>query len=354
MTVEIVPFQRGFAGQAAALLAETHTPSGAGASAGGWDVADVGVARRLVARWQGSGPAVAAVRDGVVVGFMAATLPTLPGDQSARVRLHQHACAGPDRRMTYRRLYAALSGRLARVGAFQHSLAVSAHDQDTLACFFELGFGVDQIRGFRPVPRPGTPAREARGIRLRTARADDLPQMLDLSVELTRFHARPPMLRPALDDLRAIRNGFLAAFDDDRQVLLVAEEQGRLLGLMQAHPDGSHLGAARIGLAVVAASSRSAGVGTALLSGVGAWAAGRGFDLYGAEWSSANLVSDAFWRGRGMVPALFKLSRLIDSRVAWADAGFDHRHLLPESFETGGPPGAQPPAPKTERSRPPP
>ncbi|MEV0619214.1 hypothetical protein AB0I81_38265 [Nonomuraea sp. NPDC050404] len=99
MTVEIVPFQSGFVGQAAALLAEAHTPSGAGASSGGWDFADVGVARRLVAESQGTGPAVAAVRDGLLVGFMAATVSKLPGEQSAHVRLHQHASAQHDRRM---------------------------------------------------------------------------------------------------------------------------------------------------------------------------------------------------------------------------------------------------------------
>ncbi|MFE4061308.1 hypothetical protein ACFXP3_34310, partial [Streptomyces sp. NPDC059096] len=51
--------------QAADLLAATHTT-------GALDLADVGVARRLVARWHGSGPAVAAVRDGALTGFSAA------------------------------------------------------------------------------------------------------------------------------------------------------------------------------------------------------------------------------------------------------------------------------------------
>jgi GNAT superfamily N-acetyltransferase len=335
MTVEIVPFESGFVGQAAALLAEAHAPGGAGVGSGGWDLADVGVARRLIAGWEGAGPAVAAIRDGVVVGFMAATVPTTPGHPSARVRLSQHACVTQNRRMVYRSLYAALSGQLTGLGAFEHTVAVSAHDQDTVTCFFELGFGVDQVKGFRPVSRSGAPARNAQRIRLRTARPEDMARMLDLTVELQRFHAGPPILRPALVDLRAIRDSFLTALDDDRQLLLVAEEHGRLMGMMQAGPDNRYVGAATIGIAVVAASSRSVGVGTALLSGVEEWAAGRGFGTYGAEWSSANIVSDAFWRGRGMVPAHFKLTRLIDSRVAWADAGLSYRHFAPEPFEAG-------------------
>ena len=43
-------------------------------------------------------------------------------------------------------------------------------------------------------------------------------------------------------------------------------------------------------------------MGTALLSGVLSWAAGHGFGTCGVEWSSANLVSDAFWRGHGFTP----------------------------------------------------
>ena len=58
-------------------------------------------------------------------------------------------------------------------------------------------------------------------------------------------------------------------------------------------------------------------MGTALLSGVLSWAAGHGFGTCGVEWSSANLVSDAFWRGRGFTPAGYKLTRLIDACVRW-------------------------------------
>ncbi|MCF6474638.1 GNAT family N-acetyltransferase [Nonomuraea sp. MG754425] len=321
MSLEIVPFEDGFVEQAAALLAGAH-------ATGGWTLADADVARRLVTAWQGSGPAVAALRDGRVTAFMAATGPAHPGGQSARVRLSQHACAPPGRRGAYRSLYAALSGRLTGLGAFEHALVLPAHDQDAITCFFELGFGLDQVRGFQSVTRAGAPA--TAGVRVRAARPEDLPRLLDLTVELQGFHAGAPMLRPALVDLRAIRDGFRAALDDDRRALLVAEEHGHPVGLMQVGPDNLRTGAATIGMAVVTASARSGGVGTALLSAVEGWAGQRGFGSYGAEWSSANLVSDAFWRGRGMVPAQFTLTRLIDSRVAWADATLSYRHFAPE------------------------
>ncbi|MFJ2557569.1 MULTISPECIES: GNAT family N-acetyltransferase [unclassified Streptomyces] len=330
MRTEIVPFESGFVAQAANLLAETHTHVGTGT--GALDLADADVARRLVAQWQGTGPAVAAVRDGALTGFMAAGLPCTPGEQWARVRLPQHACArSQDRRATYRSLYAALSGQLVSIGAYEHALEVSADDHDTISCFVELSFGIDHIRGFRPVARPEAPAGPPRGTRLRTARAGDLDRMFDLAVELQRFHAGPPALRPAPPDLRPIRDSLRAALSDEGQLLLVAEEEehGHLTGLIQAAPDTHYLGAATIGIAAVTARSRSTGVGTALVAAAEKWAAGRGFATYGTNWSSANQVSDAFWRGRGMIPAQFKLRRLIDSRVVWADARLSYGQGAP-------------------------
>lgn len=56
------------------------------------------------------------------------------------------------------------------------------------------------------------------------------------------------------------------------------------------------------------------GVGTALLSEVLARAAARGMRACDAEWASANLVSDAFWRGHGFAPVRCTLTRHLDTR----------------------------------------
>jgi len=70
----------------------------------------------------------------------------------------------------------------------------------------------------------------------------------ELTVELQHFHARPPKFRPALTDLRAIaltelraiRASFDQAIDDPARLLVVAEDQGRVVGMMQANPDGQY------------------------------------------------------------------------------------------------------------------
>ncbi|HEY3501778.1 MAG TPA: GNAT family N-acetyltransferase [Actinocatenispora sp.] len=309
MGLAVVAFEVRFVRPAAALLAARHADDPHGP-----DLRDPDVAHRVVRAWQGSGPALAAVRDGELVGFLAATLPAPPGNPVARVRLAQHAAADRD---TYRRLYAALAGRLTAAGRFEHSIVVPAGD--TVGHLVELGFGIDQIKGLRPVGPPeaaGAPA----GVTVRPADPEETGVLLRLVLELQRFHAASPMLRPALIDLDAIRTDLDAARTDGDQVVLVAERDGDPVGMIQAGRDSRYRTAATIGIAAVTASARSGGVGGALVSGVQRWAAGRGFRYYGAGWTSANLVSDSFWRGRGFVPVAYTLTRLVDQRVAWADA----------------------------------
>lgn len=331
MGVEVVPFVDGFVDRAADLLAAVHAPS-AGEGASAVDLADPGVTRELLGGWRPVGPAVAALRGGELAGFMAATVAKVPGSPLGRVRMQHHAAAPDGRRAIYRHLYQALSRDLAAIGCFEHAVVVCAGHRDVLACLVELGFGIDQIKGFRPLTPPAGRLGEVRRreVRLRLACPEDVAELLRLVVELQWFHAEAPMLRPALTDLCAIKDDLDAAIAAERRLVLVAEVRGRLTGVMVADPDSRRPGAVSIGIAVVSASSRAEGVGTALLSGVVEWAGTHGFSACGAEWSSANLVSDAFWRGHGFAPARCTLTRRVDSRVAWADSQVSYRPFFPQ------------------------
>jgi GNAT superfamily N-acetyltransferase len=306
--VEIVAFTDRFTDEAAALLAAVHatiTPVS--------DLADVGAARAHLATVTAAGPAVAAIDDGVLAGFMAAAVTGFPNDPRARVRTQHHAAVPGRARTTYRHLYRALSARLTGIGCFEHTVSVTG--ADTLTCFVELGFGMDQVKGTRPLTQPD---RVRHDVHLRAAHAADLPLLLRLTLELQHFHAAAPVHRPAFLDVDAIGADLSAAVADPRRLVLLAEVAGRPAGLMVADPDSHLPGTATIGIAVVTAAVRSGGVGTALLAGVVDWARRNGFHACGAEWTSANLVSDAFWRGHGFTPVRHTLARRIDPRVAWA------------------------------------
>jgi GNAT superfamily N-acetyltransferase len=307
--VEIVPFEERFAEAAASLLAAAH--------ADGVPAADLADARRARDHLTAvSTPAVAAVDDdGVLAGFMAATVTGFPDHPRARIRMQHHAAASAGLRTTYRRLYRVLSRQLTGIGCFEHAFTVASGHAEVVTSLVELGFGMDQVKGTRPLTPPGGTRHE---VRLREAAADDLPRLLRLTLELQHFHAEAPVHQPALIDLDAIGADLLAAIADPRRLVLLAEMADRPAGLMVTGPDSHFPGTATIGIAVVTAAVRARGVGTALLSGVMDWAGRHGFHACGAEWASANLVSDAFWRGHDFTPARYTLARRIDPRVAWA------------------------------------
>lgn len=289
----------------ASLLAETGRGRGL-------DTADPVVACRRVEKWATRQPIGFAAVDSVqerLLGFMAASVSSRP---KARVRLDQHATVGGDVGHQVRcALYAALSERLAGDGVFVHEVDVLAGDEDAVTSFARLGFGIDQIKGFRPAaPASWDP-------RVRRARQDDIPRLVELADEVQKFHAQPPMWQqpePGVSEI--VERGYQRAMEDElgrRHLLVVAGMPGgQLVGVMQAAPDGRFTGAVTIGLAGVTQRFRSSGVGTALLDAVSDWSAGLGFERCGAGWTSANPVSDRFWRSRSLVPEVYRMSRVIN------------------------------------------
>jgi GNAT superfamily N-acetyltransferase len=176
--------------------------------------------------------------------------------------------------------------------------------------FARLGFGIDQIKGFRAA------APAAWDPQVRRARPEDISRLVELADEVQEFHTRAPMWqRPEPGVSEIVAQGYRRAMEDGSagsHLLVVAEiPGGQLVGVMQAAPDGRFTDAVTIGLAGVTQRFRSAGIGTALLDAVADWSAGLGFARCGAAWTSANPMSDRFWRSRGLVPQAYLISRVI-------------------------------------------
>jgi GNAT superfamily N-acetyltransferase len=305
----IVPFGGQHIPAAAALLAETGKGRGL-------DTADPVVARQRIEEWAARLPTGFAALDGVsgrLLGFMAVTP---AAGRRTRVRLDQHATLGGDLGHQVRcALYGALSRRLVDDGILVHEANVLAGDDGAVTSFARLGFGIDQVKGFRPA------APAAWDPRVRRAMPEDMPRLVELAQEVQEFHAGPPMWRqPEPGVSQMVERGYRHAIEAGPaglHLLVVAERPGgRPVGLMQAAPDGLFTGAVTIGLAGVTQRFRSTGIGTALLNAVTDWSAGLGFSRCGAGWTSANPVSDRFWRSRGLVPESYRMSRVIGHRPA--------------------------------------
>lgn len=323
--IELVPLSSAMVNDAAKLLSATwQEPHPTGCVA---EVGDIAVAeQRIIASL--ANPSVAAVQDGQLVGYLAAPPPRPPG-QGVGIKTAMHATAVKNRRDIYRHLYAHLAGELIKIGAFTHTIAVNCADRATVDTWFELGFGLDQVRGVQSLRRSALATNGATDLQVRAARVDDLDQLVGLAREVTRFHAESPMLRPALSDHDFVREELIKGIEAADSLVVVADLGQRLAGFFQLNPDNHFVDTARIGIAGVGPSERHQGVGTAILDFAMDWASRVGFRFCAVEWTSPNLTSDRFWRSRGFQPLQYKLTRRIDPRIAWAHSGISYDHIRP-------------------------
>jgi len=273
----------------------------------GFEAAMVGDAAALLAEsWVGPVPALpadgkgfAAIGGGRLVGYL------LSPEGSARIRLHEHAARG-DRREVYRRLYAAHS-----LGAAAESHQIDMLVSDTVAVqtWFELGFGVDQIKGVRSLDTI-----DVQRFDIRRADPTDVEPLIRLMIELNEFHARAPMSNPdALSEEEARR----LVVDDvarDGGAVWVAVDGPWLVGFMTSHADGTLPRVATIGAAMVEEARQGQGLGTALLARTVDWARETGYERCAVGWTSQSPTSDRFWRGHGFEPYRYTLRRVIQSR----------------------------------------
>lgn len=240
-----------------------------------------------------------------------------------------HATTPDNRREIYRRMYGRLAADLTKMGGFTHTIAVRSADGPTVESWFELGFGLDQVRAVRSLPRSAMATNGSSVVQVRQARPDDLDEMVELAVEVTRFHAGSPMLRPALSDHDFVGAELIKGMASARSAVVVADLGHKLGGFLQINPDSHFIDTATIGIAGVAASTRHRGVGTAIVNFAMDWAARTSYGFCAVEWTSPNLTSDRFWRGLGFDPLQYKLTRRIDPRIAWAHSGISYEHIRP-------------------------
>lgn len=284
-------------------------------------LSDEATARAAVEAAVADGPGLVAVDGSDVLGFMVVPLPGWPGTTTARLGMTHHAARPDEARLIYRRLYEAAAAVVVKLGLTYHSLPVHVEHGVAVGTFFELEFGVDQIDGILPIPEH---ADQATSGDVRPAEPADVDSIVELAIELAKYHARSPMFQVALLDVPSIRQGVENSLSEPRSAVVVAESGGQVVAMAQAEPDRAYHDAFDIGMNVVTATARGSGLGTAMLDHLVRWGSEIGYRYCTVGWTSSNLASDAFYRSRGFSPTRYRLHRRIDTRVAWANEHFDY------------------------------
>jgi len=342
MRPEIVPFHEELLLQAAELLARRHAR-------------DRAALPLLPARFETPRAALSAVRDvwhrdwargvaalreGQLLGFLIgeARFDTLRG-RHAWVYLAGHALAENAPVELYADLYAAVGPEWLRLGAFDHYALVPANDAASLAAWFSLSFGQEQCHALRSLAEPLPDAPAVPDVRMRRATRTDRDAMVEEMSPLLRSHlAGPPVWGPALPEyLFPMREGFAEMLADDTVRVWLAEtiapeaartpgaHASRVLAYQAYYPaapaDDNPMVPERALLLEVAATrpeARRRGIGRALTRAGLDDAAAAGYDVCIADWRTTNLEAQRFWPRLGFRPAVYRLTRKVDPRIAWA------------------------------------
>jgi GNAT superfamily N-acetyltransferase len=328
MPFELVPFTPQILTEAAILLAQRHT-----------------IARRalplLPARFEQPNEAFVAIKaalershaSGVAAMTGGRLIGYLIGDmvfdhtwgRAAWVRVAGQALAPEQSVEVIRDLYAALSQRWVAYGCYTHVALVPTADQVLLDAWFRLSFGVEQMHALVDLERVETvPANPQ--LTIRKVTAQDGPILASFADIIWQEQvAAPTWAFTAPERADELPTLYANEVDDAEGVSWIAFEGDQPLGFQSyyPYPEGVDTlftppNCAELATAATLQDARGRGVGTALTQQGFAWAKLAGYRVVETDWRSANLLSSRFWPKMGFRPVVYRLTRRIDPRIAFA------------------------------------
>jgi GNAT superfamily N-acetyltransferase len=237
-----------------------------------------------------------------------------------------HAVDSADPPEAYREMYAAASPPWVEQGYFEHCINVPATDGVALDAFASLSFGQMLVFGVRGTDEAAGQAPE---VRITRAGPEDVDVVGGLLFGLSRFNSLPPLYRPYVPNPGpgwAGREGVLKQIEAEDCCFWLAYESDEAVGLVVLTPPEpsermiSGDKTVYLWIGYVKPAYRSGGIGKALVERGLAWARERGFEHCTVGWFSPNITGARFWTRRGYRPAMRRLERRLDPRIAWARA----------------------------------
>ena len=149
---------------------------------------------------------------------------------------------------------------------------------------------------------------------MRVARPQELDRVAALWTLLAAHHGSAPGLAPAAGTAFAVRDHLAEQLRDEDAVLLVAEQDGQLVGFGSARvlrrpPIFAETARGEIEALFVREGHRRGGIGRALAERLFAWLAERGLGRVALQVASDNREGQRFWRALGFTDSMDVLER---------------------------------------------
>jgi GNAT superfamily N-acetyltransferase len=227
-----------------------------------------------------------------------------------------------------RDLYAVVGARWVGAGCFTHFALMPAVDVALLGRWFALSFGIEHVHALLSLetldlPRPPEPPE----VEIRRAGPQDRAELESLSEVIWRHQVQAPVWGIHLPEREAFHRQEYGDLSTDTEVAIwLASHQGRAVGIQGYYPirfspenplipeKCVHLCAAGTREEV-----RGRGIGRALTWHVLQHAQSAGYATCETDWRSTNLLSSRFWPRQGFQPAVYRLVRRVDPRIAWGN-----------------------------------
>lgn len=316
--LEIVPFHEKFVDAATALVTARYRALRQELPTAPPRYAQDAVIRPLLAKLTTNAPAVAALSEGKLVGFLAAwMIPSWRGKPLAYSPEWANAAAPAadpaDARRIYQALYTEIAPFWVRQRTFVHNLTLFANDRAGIEGWQWLGFGYYVIDGLRTLePAPSAPA-----VDVRRAGIDDLDLLVDLDDQLWAHLSSSPIFLSDDDDGDP-RAELAEALGDPQNAFFIAYRADAPVAFLRLEGDNDGActvvrdpGTAAITGAYTLPNARGDGIATALLNHGLAWAAQNGFVRCSVDFEAMNVVAARFWL-RHFAPVCVSLHRHVN------------------------------------------
>ncbi len=240
------------------------------------------------------GPGVVAMRGSRLVGFLTGSvIPDFLGKRSMYSPEWANGAELQQSRHIYEQMYGRLAAEWVADGCFTHVVSMLGHDQEGIAGWQWLGFGLAAIDGLRRVEPTEAAGAE---VEIRRAGIGDIKEATALDEAMNQHLAAAPVfwMHEPEDYGRWLR--------EPKNALWLAYDGGQVVGCMGLEP--GHQGGCQITQdektvsimsAFVQEHARGKGIATALLNRSLEWARAEGYERCAADWESMNVPAARFW-----------------------------------------------------------